>query len=160
MININLICVGKLKEKYWNLACNEYIKRLSAFCKFSIIEVDEYKISNKYNDADIKNVIKEEGKRILTKIPNNMYVISLCIEGQALSSTELSQYIFNLTISGVSSITFVIGGSWGLSKDVKDVSSLKLSMSKMTFPHQLARVMLCEQIYRVFQILNVGKYHK
>ena len=160
MLNVNIICVGKQKERYWRDACNEYEKRLRAFCKFSIIEVDEEKTADNPNDSQILHILGCEGKRILRRIGKSAKVIVLCIEARIVSSQELSYIMDTTAIEGISNISFVIGGSWGLSEEVKERGSVKLSMSKMTFPHQLARVMVCEQIYRGFQILSGGKYHK
>ena len=160
MLNISIICVGKLKEKYWSLAVLEYLKRLKAFCKCTIVEIDEKKVSANPSDFEIKEAICTEGKRILSKIPNNSYVISMCIEGKELSSEQFAKKIEEIPLNGKSSIAIIIGGSWGLSSDVKERSDFKLSISKMTFPHQMARVILLEQVYRAFQILSDGKYHK
>lgn len=160
MVNINIVCIGKLKEKYLVDACNEYIKRLGAFCKINILELPLSPISNNPSQAQINLTIENEGKRMLSKIPNGSKIISMCIEGKFKSSEELSETISNFAVNGASNITFVIGGSYGLSDEIKQKSDLKLSMSKMTFPHQLARLMLLEQIYRSFQIMNNGKYHK
>ena len=126
----------------------------------TLIEVCECKISDNPSKQDINKCILTEGKNILSKIPNRSYVIAMCIEGEMMSSCELANSIENIMVSKSSNITFIIGGSYGLSDEVKNNSSIKLSMSSMTFPHQLARIMLCEQIYRSFQILNGGKYHK
>ena len=160
MININLICVGKLKEKYLMSACSEYLKRLQPYCKVNVIEVSEHKLPNNPSASQISDAINKEGKKIIIKIPNSSFVVSLCIEGEQLSSEEISHYIQQTVINGKSEFTFIIGGSWGLSSEVKDRSDMKLSMSKMTFPHQLARVILLEQIYRSFQISISTKYHK
>lgn len=160
MLKIKIVCVGKLKERYFKDACNEYIKRLSSYCKLSVIEVDEYKVPSTPSISDINTCIITEGKRILSKINLGSFIISLCIEGDMISSEELSRKIETLSVSGTSDITFVIGGSFGLSDEVKNISNFKQSISKMTFPHQLARVVLLEQIYRSFQISTSGKYHK
>lgn len=160
MLNINIICIGKIKEKYWTSAIDEYKKRLSAFCKFSIIELDEERLPNNPSDSDIEKTLVEEGKRIIAKIPKSSFTIALCIEGQLVSSQQLSAKIDETALKGFSTINFIIGGSWGLSNQVKSASQFKLSMSRMTFPHQMARVVLCEQIYRAFEISNNGKYHK
>ena len=160
MLNVMIICVGKLKEKFWTDACNEYAKRLKGFCSFSIIEVDEEKLPDTPSPAQIQNTLEKEGQRIISKIPKNAKVISMCIEGKQKSSEKFAREISDLALNGASSIVFVIGGSWGLSDRVKNISEIRLSMSEMTFPHQLARVMLCEQIYRAFQITSNGKYHK
>ena len=160
MLNVNIICIGKLKEKYLKDACAEYEKRLAGYCKFSIIELPEYKIQDDPSDAQISKTVTEEGKKILDKIPKGSYIISMCIEGKMHSSEELGAILEEVGVKGISSVTFIIGGSWGISDEVKKISDLRLSMSRMTFPHQLARVLLCEQIYRGFTIINSGKYHK
>lgn len=160
MLSISIICVGKLKEKFWRDACAEYAKRLSGFCKFNIIEVDEYPAPDNASDAQIQNVIENEGKRIAAKLGKGTAVIAMCIEGRQMSSERLSQSISDLAVKGISNVSFIIGGSWGLAEDIKKRAVMRLSMSEMTFPHQLARVMLCEQIYRAFQISSGGRYHK
>lgn len=160
MLNINIICIGKLKEKWMRDGCDEYIKRLDAFCKLKVYELNEFKLPDKPSEAQIKNCIEKEGADIISKLVNGTYLISMCIEGKMPDSVELSEKIQSLTIDGVSSITFVIGGSYGLSDEVKRLSKYRMSMSKMTFPHQLARVMLLEQIYRAMNIASNGKYHK
>ena len=160
MLNVMIICVGKLKEKFWTDACNEYAKRLKGFCSFSIIEVDEEKLPDTPSPAQIQNTLEKEGQRIIAKIPKNAKIISMCIEGKQKSSEKFAKEISDLALNGASTFAFIIGGSWGLSDNVKKLSAIRLSMSEMTFPHQLARVMLCEQIYRAFQITSNGKYHK
>ncbi len=160
MITINVLCIGKLKEKYLKDASNEYEKRLSSFCKLNIIELNEYKISENPSESEIKTCIEKEGFSILSKIPKDSFVIPLCIEGKQYPSVSLAKEIEKLSILGTSSFTFIIGGSYGLYDEVKNKGKIKLSMSKMTFPHQLARIMLLEQIYRCFQINSNGKYHK
>lgn len=161
MLKINIICIGKIKEKYFTDAVAEYAKRLTAFCKFSVIELNEERIrSNTPNEAQIAEVIEAEGRRILQKIGASDYVAAMCIEGKLLSSEELSETLDKAALSGKSTVVFIIGGSYGLSDEVKRRADLRLSMSKMTFPHQLARVILSEQIYRAFEISTNGKYHK
>ena len=160
MMNISIICVGKLKEKFWTDACSEYAKRLKGFCNFSIIEVDEEKIPDTPSPAQIQNTLEKEGQRIISKIPKNAKIISMCIEGKQRTSPKFAKEIFDSALGGESTLAFIIGGSWGLSDSVKNLSAIRLSVSEMTFPHQLARVMLCEQIYRAFQINSNGKYHK
>lgn len=160
MQTVNIICIGKIKERYWTEAIKEYTKRLTPFCKFNIIELDEEKVNSNPNQTQIKAVLDAEGKRIISKLAKNSYVIPMCIEGKQLSSTELADKMSEVVLSGKSSIDFIIGGSWGLSDEVKGKADFKLSMSKMTFPHQMARVVLCEQIYRAFEINSNGKYHK
>lgn len=159
MQTVNVICIGKLKEKYFTEAVKEYSKRLSAFCKFNIIELDEEKLPDNPSQSQIDNTLKAEGARIIKKLTRGSMVIAMCIEGKMLSSEELSRTLDKASFD-FSTLDFIIGGSWGLSDEVKRLSHLKLSMSKMTFPHQLARVLLCEQIYRGYQIMNNGKYHK
>lgn len=160
MLNVMIICVGKLKENYWRDACAEYSKRLRTFCNFSIVEVDEERIADNPSPSQIQTTITQEGKRIISKIPHNAKIISMCIEGKQKSSEKLAKEISDIAVNGYSNIAFIIGGSWGISDEVKSMSHVRLSMSEMTFPHQLARVMLCEQIYRAFQINSNGKYHK
>lgn len=159
-MNISLICVGKIKESFFREAIAEYLKRLSKFCKINIYEVEDEKTSEGANDNEVNIVLNKEGDKILSHIGKNDYVISLCIEGKKFSSEALSEKISEIMVSGSSNISFVIGGSWGLSSKVKERSNLKLSFSDMTFPHQLMRVILLEQIYRSFKILNNEPYHK
>ncbi len=160
MVNVTLLCVGKLKESYWREACAEYEKRLGAFCKFRLIEVAEERLPDNPSAAQIAATVEAEGKRLLEKLPREGAVIPLCIEGRELDSPTLAAYMERLTVEGTSHIALIIGGSWGLSDEVKKRATLRLSMSPMTFPHQLARVMVLEQLYRGFQINNGGKYHK
>lgn len=161
MIRINIICIGKIKEKYFTDAINEYAKRLSSFCKFSVIELAEERVrSNIPNAAQITEVIEAEGKEILKKVNTSDYVVAMCIEGKMMSSEELSKMLDTVSVSGKSTVDFIIGGSYGLSSAVKIRADFKLSMSRMTFPHQMARMILSEQIYRAFEISSNGKYHK
>lgn len=160
MIKITILCVGKLKEEYWRQACAEYSKRMTRFADFSIIEVNEERLPDEPSQAQIENTLRKEGERLIAKMPSGSAVIPMCIEGRQYDSPSLAAEIEDLASAGYSHIVFVIGGSWGLSDEVKKCAKIKLSMSKMTFPHQLARVMLCEQIYRAFQINGGGKYHK
>ncbi len=161
MLKINVICIGKIKEKYFTDAIAEYAKRLTVFCRFNIIELAEERIkSNTPNTALIDEVLSAEGRRILQKTSPSDYVIALCIEGKLMSSEELAGVLDSAAVSGKSKVDFIIGGSYGLSTDVKKRADLRLSMSRMTFPHQMARVILSEQIYRAFEISSGGKYHK
>lgn len=160
MVKIKIICVGSLKEKFLQEAFNEYKKRLAAFCKFELIELDEYKLKNNPSNADIQTGLSIEAEKILAKVSANTYVISLCIEGEQRSSEAFSQKLQEVSTYKTSEIAFIIGSSFGLADVVKNRSDLLFSLSKMTFPHQLARVMLCEQIYRAFQIASSGRYHK
>ena len=160
MLSVRIICVGRLKESYWRDACAEYAKRLSAFCRFEIDEVEESRVPENASKAQIDAALQAEGRRLLDRVPAGCRTIALCIEGRELSSEALAADMDSAMVSGVSSMAFLIGGSWGLSGEVKQQCSRRVSMSPMTFPHQLARVMLCEQIYRAFQINMGGKYHK
>ncbi len=160
MININVICVGKLKEDYLRMACSEYQKRLGAFCKLTVTELTPAKLPDNPNETQISAALNDEAERILAKISVNDAVFAMCIEGKALSSEALSAKIDELAVSGFSTVCFIIGGSHGLAPQVKQRAKIRLSMSPMTFPHQLARVMLLEQIYRSFMISSGGKYHK
>ena len=157
-MNINLIVIGKLKEDYLRSACAEYIKRLSRYCTFQLFELDECRISDNPSEKEIASALKKEAEQI-KKYAKGM-ILPMCIEGKQLSSPELSEKISSAGLNGFSTITFIIGSSFGLDPEIKASGTLKLSMSKMTFPHQLARVMLLEQIYRAFQIAEGGKYHK
>ncbi len=160
MLTVSVVCVGKLKEAYWREAIAEYTKRLGVFCKLSVIEVAEERLPENPSAAQIAATLEAEGERILTRVPKDAMLVALCIEGKELDSPALATYMQRQTIAGISHIAFVIGGSWGLSERVKQRAGLRLSMSPMTFPHQLARVMLLEQIYRAFHIAAGGKYHK
>lgn len=159
MLNVNIICVGSLKEKYLVDAVNEYRKRLSRYCKFDITELSEEKITDQETDAVIEKTLSKEGEKILSKVGKSDYIIAMCVEGKQLSSQELSEKLNDISMS-YGSVDFIIGGSWGLSEEVKRRADFKLSVSKMTFPHQLFRVMLTEQIYRAFSISANAKYHK
>ena len=159
MLNIKIICVGKFKEKYWEAASAEYMKRLGAYCSVSVTEVKEEKLPAHASRADEENVIIKEGKSILDKIGSGDYVVALDIGGRELSSEELAAKIAQISFTN-SAIDFVIGGSLGLSNEVKSRAALRLSFGKITLPHQLARIVLLEQIYRAFKI-NAGEtYHK
>ena len=160
MLNITIIALGKLKEQYLRDASAEYQKRLSTLCKLNIVELTPEKLSDNPSQKEIENALNSEAKKIIEKIPKGAKVYSMCIEGKQRSSEELSAEIDNLAIEGVSNIVFIIGGSFGLSDEVKRLSHFRLSMSKMTFPHQIARIMLLEQIYRAMQISIGTKYHK
>lgn len=160
MLTVSIVCIGKLKEKYWRNAYDEYVKRLSAFCKLQLIELDETRIGDKPSQKEIDLVVEKEGEKILAKIPTGAMVAALCIEGKQFSSEELARFVAEQPNKGVSHIVFIIGGSYGLSPAVKGRADVKLSFSKMTFPHQLFRVLLTEQIYRAFQINKGSPYHK
>ena len=152
--------MGALSEKHWKDACDEYKKRLSGSVSVSEIQLKEERLSQGASDAEIKKALDAEADRIIEKIPRRAYVVPLCIEGRQFSSEALASKLDDAQISGKSDICFIIGSSHGLSDRVKALADLKLSMSLLTFPHQLARVMLYETVYRCFSILAGSKYHK
>lgn len=154
-----MICVGKLKEEYWKKAFQEYEKRLQPFCRFSVTELSESRLPDQPGESQISLALDSEADRILAAAEDSL-LIALCIEGRPVSSEQLADLIKTSALHGTSKISFIIGSSFGLSDRVKQRAFLRLSMSAMTFPHQLARVMLAEQIYRSFQIIHNGKYHK
>ena len=159
-MRINIVCVGKIKEKYLKLGIDEFKKRLSKYCKLEIIELEDEKAPENLSDKEMLIIKEKEGKKILSKIKDNSYVIALAIDGKNLSSEELAETINKLGLRGISNITFVIGGSLGLSDEVLSRADYKLSFSKMTFPHQLMRLILLEQVYRAYRINNGEPYHK
>ena len=152
-MNITILCVGNLKEKFFKNACEEYIKRLGRFGKITVKELPEFQGSNGQD-------IEKEGKSIIKAMPKGSFVMPLCVEGKQLSSPALAEKINSVGLSGKSEITFIIGGSDGLSDEVKALGDFSLSFSPMTFPHQLMRVILLEQIYRAFTIISGAAYHK
>lgn len=160
MIKVHIIAVGSLKEKFLKDGCGEYLKRLGAFAKVNVVEVGEERCSQNPSDNEIAQVLDKEGKRILAKIPKGAYVVPMCIEGQQLSSEDFSKKIDSVAVGGCGDIVFIIGGSFGLSDEVKKTGNFKMSFGKLTLPHQLMRVVLLEQIYRAFSISNNSKYHK
>ncbi len=159
-MKITIIGPGKLKEKYLVAGISEYCKRLSAYTKIEIIEVADEKCPENLSPADMEIVKRKEGERILGRVNSNSYLITLELEGKELSSEELSSKIEDITLKGFSHITFVIGGSLGLHETVREKSHFKLCFSKMTFPHQLMKLILVEQIYRAYRILRNEPYHK
>lgn len=159
MMKITVICLGKLKEKYLSAACDEYRKRLSRYCSLDFVELEPVKLPDKPSKSEIDLALDKEADLILKKIPQNSEVYTLCIEGKQLSSESLAEKVSALKNMG-KSLAFVIGSSYGLSQKIKSLSQLKLSFSQMTFPHQLFRVMLLEQIYRSFKIDEGSEYHK
>ncbi len=160
-MDIKLICVGKLKESYWREACEEYAKRLSAYCKFSIVEIAESRLDKEPSAAQIADCIDKEGKAILAKLPSSSaMIIAMCVEGSITSSEQLAASIAKGALEGKSTVCVIIGGSYGLSDEVKRRADMRISIGRMTFPHQLCRVMLCEQLYRACSINSNGKYHK
>lgn len=159
-MKITICCVGKIKEKFYSQAIEEYSKRLSKYCKLEIKEAADEKTPDSASDTVNRMIKEKEGDRLLSFIKDDSYVIALAIDGKMLDSVELSEKIDNLMLSGKSDIVFVIGGSLGLDKRVLDRADYKLSFSKMTFPHQLMRVILLEQIYRAYRIMKNEPYHK
>lgn len=159
MININIVCVGKIKEKYLKEAISEYSKRLSKYCNLSIIELNDNSLPNKINSSIINKIKDDECKRIINNIKKDSYIISLDLKGKEYSSEDFSKSIQNIVLNGFSTITFIIGGTLGLTNDILNLSNEKICFSKMTFPHQLIRVFLLEQLFRGFKISNNETYH-
>ena len=160
MLSIDIICVGRLKDKFFEEAAGEYLKRLKAYAKVNITEIKAVELPDDPNASLIYAALEKEGSEILKKIPSNAKVVTLCIEGKLFSSEDTAKLLSDTALAGCSEIVFIIGGSYGLSDRVKKLGSLKLSMSKMTFPHRLARIMLLEQLYRACKINAGENYHK
>lgn len=160
MRRITILCMGKLKERYWRDAVAEYSKRLSGFCRLTVTELEEERLPERPSEAQIAAALEKEAARLLAHIPSGAAVIPLCIEGETLTSVELSQRLERTLVEGASELTFVIGSSYGLADEIKKRGKWRFSMSRLTFPHQLARVMLLEQIYRAVKIEQGGTYHK
>ncbi len=160
MQKITIISVGKLKEEFFKLAEKEYTKRLSGACDFKIVEIPQEMLPQNPSMGQVETALESEAEQIISKIPKNAEVVTLCIEGKLYSSEELSSLIEKNADIGSGNMVFIIGGSFGLSEKVKEKSKVRLSMSKMTFPHRLARIMLLEQIYRSYQIIAGSRYHK
>ena len=161
MLTVKLICMGKIKEKFFQGAIDEYMKRLSGYCKAEIVEIPEVRFSSDNAPrSEIDAALKKEADIILSKIPERARVIALCVEGKEMPTERFAQYISETALSGISTLCFVIGSSYGLCESVKKRADLRLSFSQMTFPHQLMRVILAEQIYRAFKINSGETYHK
>lgn len=160
MQRVTVLCVGKLKEKFYIDAAAEYVKRLQRHCKLELIELPEQRLPDDPSPAEIQKALRAEGDAIREKLPKGGAVIALCIEGKPCSSQELSRRMANFGVQGKTQLTFLIGGSVGLDEDLKRRADWRLSMSPMTFPHHMARIMLLEQIYRAYQIADGTKYHK
>ncbi len=160
MIKIRIIALGKLKEKYLREASEEYVKRLSAYSKTEIIELDPVRLPDDPSRVEIEKALKAEAEMIKKKIPENSLVTAMCIEGRQYSSPEFAKELENRISRGEGSLVFIIGSSFGLHSEIKALSDIKLSFSKMTFPHQLFRIMLLEQVYRSFKINEGSRYHK
>ena len=159
MTNVRFITLGTLKEQYLRDAAAEYEKRLGAFCRFENIQLKEERLSDSPSQSEIKNALERESVKILEQIPPRAYCIAMCVEGKQLSSEELAQKL-DLAVQDTSDICFIIGSSFGLSDTVKQRADMRLSVSKLTFPHQLMRVVLLEAVYRAFNIQKGTKYHK
>ena len=160
MQKVTILCVGKLKEKFYTDAVSEYSKRLSRFCKLDIVELNEERLPEGPSPAQVEAALSKEADAIRAKLPPAAMVITLCVEGKQRSSEELARLMADSASRGASHLVFLIGGSFGLHPSIKELAAVKLSMSPMTFPHHLARVMLLEQIYRAYQINAGTKYHK
>ena len=160
MQKITVLCVGKLKEKFYLDATAEYAKRLGRYCKLDILELPESRLPEEPSPAQIQQALDAEAAAITAKLPKGGALVALCIEGTPCSSEEMSRKMQQLAVSGKTQLTFLIGGSVGLSEELKRRADWRLSMSPMTFPHHMARIMLLEQIYRAYQIASGAKYHK
>jgi len=160
MQRVTVLCVGKLKEKFYLEAAAEYVKRLQRFCKLELVELTESRLPESPSPAEVQRALAAEAAAIRERLPKGGAVIALCIEGKPCSSVELSRRMEELAVAGKTQLTFLIGGSVGLSPAIKAQADFRLSMSPMTFPHHLARVMVLEQIYRAYQINAGTKYHK
>lgn len=160
MLNVTLICVGKMREKHYIAAFQEYEKRLGAFCRFSLIELPEQRLPERPAQKEIDAALEKEAQSILDHVPKGAALVAMCVEGTELSSETLAERLTLWQNGGTSRLCFVVGGSFGLHDTVKRAAQLKLSMSRMTFPHHLARVMLMEQIYRACTINAGTQYHK
>lgn len=159
MITVNLIVMGKMSEKFYSDAMKEYIKRLSAYCKFNVVEIPEVRVANEDREAEIAAALSKEAELIAKHLTKGA-IISMCVEGKQYSSEKFARLISDIAAGGESQINFVIGSSHGLSEDIKKMSRVRLSVSEMTLPHQLCRVVLTEQIYRSFKINSGERYHK
>ena len=160
MIDLTLICVGRNKEMFFRDAASEYIKRLSPYCRVSVIEIPEARLPASPSEKAIRSALGEEADSIKKFINREQYVVALCVEGKKFSSSGFSDVLRKVFVSGKSRLVFVIGSSFGLAEDIKTISDLRLSISDMTFPHHLVRVMLLEQIYRSFSSIHGTKYNK
>lgn len=160
MQNVTVLCVGKLKEKFYLDACAEYQKRLTRCCRLSLVELREERLPENPSAAQIEAALEREATAIEGSLPRGGMVVALCVEGTALSSEQLAETLARCAVNGTPQVSFLIGGSFGLAERIKRAADVRLSMSPMTFPHHLARVMLLEQLYRAYQIQNGSKYHK
>ena len=160
MINIRIVYVGKLKERFYIDAANEYSKRLGGYCKMDIVNISEHRLPEKPSALQIAKAQEKERDAIREKLLSRATAVALCVEGLEMNSRELSEFLSRCAANRVQRLCFIIGGSYGLHEDIKSASVLRLSLSKMTLPHNLAQVVLLEQLYRAFTIAEGGKYHK
>ncbi len=160
MVNVSVICVGKMKEKFYIEAAAEYVKRLAGYCKLTVVELPEQRLPQNPTQGEIDGALAKEAEAIRAKLPPSASVVAMCVEGKPRSSEELARLVADWTQSSAKHLVFVVGGSYGLHPSIKELAWLRLSMSPMTFPHHLARVMLLEQIYRAFKIQEGSGYHK
>ncbi len=160
MLTVKLICVGKMRERFYIDAFSEYVKRLQSYCKFELCEIAEQRLSENPKSGEIDAALSKESAEILRNLPNDAFAAALCVEGRQLPSEGIAKLIADRENSGKPKLCFIIGGSFGLHDSVKNRADMKLSMSEMTFPHHLARVMLAEQLYRGFKINEGSRYHK
>ena len=160
MLSVHLICVGKLKEKFYREAVEEYTKRLKGYCKLELVELPEVKLPQEPSPGEIAGALEKEAEAIRAKIPPSSSIVAMCVEGKMRSSEDLARMVADWSQNSAKHLVFLIGGSYGLHPSVKQLAALKLSMSPMTFPHHLARVMVLEQIYRAFKINEGSSYHK
>lgn len=160
MLSLHIICVGKMKEKFYLEAAQEYIKRLSSYCKLTLTELPEEKLPQNPSQSQIDAALAKEGQAIRAKLPANACVVAMCVEGRLQSSEQLAQLVSSCELNSAKHLVFLIGGSFGLDSSLKQTAQVRLSMSPMTFPHHLARVLLLEQVYRAFKINEGSAYHK
>ena len=160
MLSLTILAVGRLKDRFYEDAAKEYCKRLSAYAKVNVLEIRASDLPDRPSQAEISAALEKESGELLKKIPADAAVVAMCVEGKQQSSEELAAYLEKTALGGTSHVVFLIGGSYGLSEEVKRKAALRLSMSKMTFPHRLARVMLLEQLYRACKISRGESYHK
>lgn len=160
MLSVTMICVGKMKEEHYRRAFEEYRKRLGPYCRFSLAEIAEQRLPERPSLAEIQGALAKEAVDIVKCIPQDAYTVALCVEGRQMPSEGMTRLIGDRESSGKPRLCFIVGGSYGLAESVKTAAQLRLSMSEMTFPHHLARVMLAEQLYRGFKIRECSAYHK
>ena len=160
MLSVTLLAVGRLKDRFYEDAAAEYVKRLGAYAKMNIVEVRAAELPEDPNPAQVENALRKEGRALLEKLPANALAVALCVEGKQYASEDVAALLTDAAVGGRPNVVFIIGGSYGLSDEVKKRADVRLSMSRMTFPHRLARVMLLEQLYRGFKIARGETYHK